>query len=574
MKKLLVLLALVAPALGQGFQTVSIQTALAPQASFPTTTLRTSVQLVVVDVTVTDKDHHPIHNLTAKDFALLEDKVAQPIKHFEEHTSAEVAAGGPRPTMPVGTFTNFDPAPGTGPLNILLFDRFNTQMVNQSALRLQLLKYIDRAKPGTRIAIFELGDQLRLLQGFTDDRELLRTALRDRNGPVMATWNTNSNVPGDNSGSGLVGPDQPAAPTQLAHGIKGQVDCSLQTSRSQVMLDALHSLALSLGSLPGRKNLVWFSGAFPMKVFDNADPDGCDASSAADWHLALDKLTVNQVSIYPVGVRTAMGPPDPTMKELARVTGGHAFADYNSYDAAVADSIEDGSNYYTLAYTPTNSNWNGDFRKIEVTLADGRSAELSYRRGYYANDSDHLAKIAFAPKQAAGTPPRPDAMHLALTLGSPEATQILLSTQVLPMGNANEEALAPGNEGSKELKGPYRRYSVNMAADVRGMSLARSADGIRHGVAEFVAFVYATNGKLVNVVGTQVKADFNDSQYLNVLQRGFPMHEELSVPAKGEYFVRVVVHDLQGDHVGAVEVPIASVRNLPPVQAASGVVGK
>jgi hypothetical protein len=54
---------------------------------------------------------------------------------------------------------------------------------------------------------------------------------------------------------------------------------------------------------------------------------------------------------------------------------------------------------------------------------------------------------------------------------------------------------------------------------------------------------------------------------------GVPFHQEISVPAKGDYYLRIGVHDLRGNRVGAVEVPVEAVRNLPletPAEAGSG----
>ena len=40
-------------------------------------------------------------------------------------------------------------------------------------------------------------------------------------------------------------------------------------------------------------------------------------------------------------------------------------------------------------------------------------------------------------------------------------------------------------------------------------------------------------------------------------------HAEVSVPAKGELYFRIAVHDLHRDHHGAIEVPTAQI-NLKP----------
>jgi hypothetical protein len=43
---------------------------------------------------------------------------------------------------------------------------------------------------------------------------------------------------------------------------------------------------------------------------------------------------------------------------------------------------------------------------------------------------------------------------------------------------------------------------------------------------------------------------------------GAVAHEEVDVPAKGEYWLRVGVHDLASDKVGAVEVPTAAIAGV------------
>jgi len=49
---------------------------------------------------------------------------------------------------------------------------------------------------------------------------------------------------------------------------------------------------------------------------------------------------------------------------------------------------------------------------------------------------------------------------------------------------------------------------------------------------------------------------------------GVHYEQDVSAPAKGEYFLRIAVHDLNRDHYGAVEVATSAVRNLTPPAAA------
>ena len=78
----------------------------------------------------------------------------------------------------------------------------------------------------------------------------------------------------------------------------------------------------------------------------------------------------------------------PTARHCARrindiaffETGGEAVFGSNDLSGALRRSIEDGSNYYTLAYRPQNHDWDGKFRKIKVEMP-GHSYSISYRRG-------------------------------------------------------------------------------------------------------------------------------------------------------------------------------------------------
>src|SRR5206468_1112094 len=72
-----------------------------------------------------------------------------------------------------------------------------------------------------------------------------------------------------------------------------------------------------------------------------------------------------------------------SMENIAAVTGGEAFFGTNDLARALRRGLEDGSNYYTVAYRPKNQKWDGKFRSIHVTV-EGKRYSLTYRRGYFA----------------------------------------------------------------------------------------------------------------------------------------------------------------------------------------------
>src|SRR5512146_2718660 len=80
----------------------------------PNTTLRTSANLVVIDVTAIDSERKPVRNLQASDFSILEDGRPQTIRVFEEHTASTPAPMPPAPILAPGTFTNDYRVPVSG----------------------------------------------------------------------------------------------------------------------------------------------------------------------------------------------------------------------------------------------------------------------------------------------------------------------------------------------------------------------------------------------------------------------------------------------------------------------------
>jgi VWFA-related protein len=610
-RSLLLLFTLCVPAVAQN--------SMQPDAHPPVPTLKANAHLVVVDVVVTDKNQNPIHNLKPSDFRLLEGKTAQNVSHFEEHiypatTTAPVLVV---PPMAPGLFTNFSSVPPSSSLNILLLDTLNTPMTDQAYVRDQLKLYLKTAKPGVPTAIFGLTTHLILLQGFSADPEVLKAVVENRrpgasplldNASGMSASQLLSDVVIENMADMLPFP-------QLIANLK-QFDAQQQSYqiqlRAKYTLDAMNMLARYLSNLPGRKNLIWFSGSFPINILPDGDltnPFAAVASSEQEFRETTDLLTASQVAVYPVDARGLMVSPNfsaansggkyvrnptafgkdeakffqqtasehATMLAMAEQTGGHAFINTNGLAQAVATAVNSGSNYYTLTYSPSNSIYDGKFRKIKVNL-EQQGANLAYRRGYYAVDtsaSKQLAKTATpvtppAPGAQPTAPSVPDPLQAAMLHGAPDPTQIIFKVRVLPAGLTAEDTLAAhnySNPKSSAARGPYRRYVVDLAADSRSILFNQTADGLFHADVQLRTYVYDQDGMLlINSIDTSHAAI--TAATLNQLRSiGIQLHQEISVPEKGTYFLRIGIHDLDGDRLGAVEVPIAAVKNLPPLPA-------
>ncbi len=607
------------------------QTAPATQAP----TIKANTRIVIIDVGVTDSQGNAIKDLKASDFTLKESGAAQTIAHFEAHTALSAADAAKLPPMPKlepNTFTNYSPTPAGGALNVLLLDSLNTPMKDQSYVRAEMLKYLKSQRPGTRMAIFGLTTKLVLLQGFTSDPELLRTVIASgKNGPKASALMDNAmsgDQPGGDSAMNTLidslGND-PSMATVAAN--LQQFDAQMQSyqlqMRIQYTLDAMNNLARYLSGLPGRKNLIWFSGSFPINIMPDGDlpnPFAAAADFADEFHATSTLLAKSQVAVYPIDARGLMTSPmldaansganiakanpkammkdqqtffnntaaeHATMQQMAEDTGGKAFVNTNDLAASVQKAVDAGANFYTLTYTPTNKDWKGDYRKVQVQLAKS-GYTLTYRRGYFADDDTPKGKAGQtgAPLMPGGrsggvgmggaadqyVPPLPNpmdpkraAMRAAMQFGGPDPTEILFKAAINPATGEPEKEVAKGNRADPKLNGPFERYVVFVAALPQDFTLAPTEAGKHRLAVEVVANVYNANGELLNSTTTRATGDIDDAQYTSMMRNGIQFRQEISAPIKEQSFLRVGIHDLTSDRVGAIEVPVATLSKLKPL---------
>ncbi len=524
----------------------------------PQYTIRTRVPLTIVDVTVTDAKGHPVHGLKQSDFTLLEDNHEMHPNSFEEHRTdtAVPTPALPDPSLPPNTFTNATPAitaPSTRPLNILLLDSLNTAFGTQTAIRQRMIEFIDKMPPGTRLEILDLGPKLAILQGFTDDHALLKAAINNAK-----------------SHFSLLQDPQNGDPTQEPLTVEQQG--TRTAMRNEQLLASMRQVARYLAGLPGRKNLIWSTGAFPLQFppqppIPDVWPPYLLYDNAADVQNVGDLLARAHVSVFPIdnrGVRElnpltrtgSLGLAErATDDTIADQTGGHAFYNTNDFAQAAEDAIDLGSNFYTLTYAPTNQTLDTRFRTISVKVSQP-GLHLTYRNGYYAvaPDTDtHGKKIeTITPMQA------------AMMRGSLPATQILFRVKVVE--SPVSSTLAPDNQPDpKQMHPPYRHYSISYIIDVHGIDFAPAADGNYRGDFEYGVRVYNADGdEIVNSTAKTVSPILLPAVYRSMLNTGANAHRDIDVPATGDYFLRIAVHDLATGRVGSIEIPTSSITPAPP----------
>jgi len=293
---------------------------------------RSRVPLVVVDAIVTDTKDQPVSGLTKKDFEILEDGQPQTVSFFEEHKapSTEVAK---LPPMPPHVYTNFPLVQTSDAVNVFLLDWLNTRPPDQAYVRAQVVKCLGQMPPGTRVAIFVLGEQLRLVQGVTADSAQLLAAFESDKAQTAPLVSHLTPTTGDPWETFFFNP-RTQERSSMEQSVAGQVNASLATSRVESTLRALQQLARYLAVIPGRKNLLWFSGSFPVTLFPTADTKTMQTMHPYSKVLqqTSDLLTPGQVAIYPIAAQALVGltlyeadrPRLPSAKEQETARTWHA----------------------------------------------------------------------------------------------------------------------------------------------------------------------------------------------------------------------------------------------------------
>lgn len=596
----------------------------APAANIPT--IRTSTQVVIVDVTVTDGAGKPIHGLKPGDLILTEDKAVQHLRNFEEHRADQPAPNTALPPMPPGVFTNYTPVPPDDTLNVILIDSLNTPMVYQNYLRKQLAEYAKSARPGARVAVFGLSNRLYLLQGFTSDPATLRSVL-ERKSSAHASRLLDDPVGTNADQVTLAGMAQDAGlPSGTVASVEGfeNIQKAYQTNlRIRVTMDAFNAIAHYLAGFTGRKNLIWFSGAFPISLSPDpraSSPFAVTGNMQREFEETTNLFARGQVTVYPIDARGLMVAPmlnaantggdykrnpgafdaalhgfsqdqfdehgfsqsqfeeHAAMDQMADATGGKAFYNTNGLADATAQAMQLGANYYTLAYSPSNRTWDGKFRSIKVSLSEaakGHGYKLTYRPGYFALDaasSSHHAEAASVNESRVSVgAPSASVAKMMMERGAPEPQDLLVKVRVLPQSTEPTNKLAVNNvvTAAKAMKAPYRNYAVDLVASAGDFAMQRTSDGHYTDTVQVKIFVYNAEGELLNVAALDTRMNLTAEVYQNVLKNGVRYKGIVSAPAKGESFLRIGIMDGNSGRLGAVEISTAVADRLASNTVAS-----
>jgi len=544
------------------------QTAV-PDANTPMSALRVNSRAVLVDVVVTDRKGKPVTGLKQDAFTVTEQGKPQTVSFFEENGKTPPPAAVEMPKLPPDVFSNFSPFPQPPAVNVFLLDSLNTPMENQSYVHSQALKFLDSAKPGTRAAVFTMGQVLRFIQGFTDDPSLLATALNNRKNnevelPTLMKSGDESaalskltgmmNEVVDSHGTTAASPGMIGDLRQFS----AENDTSIAVDHMLITLANLQRLAAFLQGFPGRKNILWFAEKVPFGFVEG--DHGVDSGNPAvddEIRKTLAMLATARAAIYPVNPGGWSYVDWASAQILAEQAGGQAFMSTNRLAEVIERITSNSSYFYTLSYAPANASMDGSFRKIGVKVAGGKYS-LAYRRGYFAVDaglpgSAMRVRDEKVQKLADQNPGAVDPLLPFMDLGMPQSEQILYKVRIVSVAARQTE---PAGKKDKN------RYTVDFAIDLKDLKFALGAYGRHRGKLSFALIVYDRYENVICREDRVAELDIKPDAFAVFQSTGVQLHAELALP-KGNYWLRTGVFDQGSRKVGTMEVSLNSVVPMP-----------
>jgi VWFA-related protein len=518
-------------------------------------TLQSTTRLVQVTVLVQDKHGNPVSGLTKEDFNVLDEKQPQSIQLFSVETNA-VPEHEPAP-LPPDVYTNRLAERSAVPksVTVVLLDALNTEISDQAYSRRQVIKFLSQLQPQDRVGIYTLDYRLNVLHDFTTDSSELIAAVSKYKGEAL---------PGEANGIPHKIDSPPQRGSRSEQALAGFLDLAVDresnfylNKRVQITTDAFEAIARHIGSLPGRKNLVWVSGSFPISAGYDSVPTGTPTQFPDQAHFSKDMdraaraLNDANVAVYPVDARgliasrSAVQPPTrlgnvnragpvmtqtgsqqnlATMSLLADRTGGRMFYSNNDLFEAVRLAVDDSRVSYELGYYPEGVKWDGKFHSIHVKV-DRPGVRVRARTGYVARP------------ESAITQEEQDAFVAAAAYSPIEASGVRMIVKV----------------GAADIPGA-RQMNVKVFFDPHDILFRESSEDWS-ATAELLYAQTDQTGKVLDAPETNVEMKFTHERYLQLLRTGISSTRDVPIHRDATE-LRVIVHDTTTGAVGSVIIPL------------------
>jgi VWFA-related protein len=380
---------------------------------------RTGVNLVRVDVIVTDEDDKPVTDLRKEEFEIVEDGQRQTIDLFRQVRIDSSTADASRPRQVLSRDTEEAEASRDDVriFGILLAD-YQVCAERSRLVREALASFINKLGPNDLVAVMTPLMSVRDLVFTYDHESILRTIQRFE---------------------GRRGDYIPRNAVEEEHTKVGAVE----RLRNAVVRDALRAAAVRLGSMrEGRKSLLFVSEGFPPGWFNDPrqlrditqeanrqntsiyalDPRGLATGDAAS--VASNRPGCGRV---PTGMARRLA--QDTLRELADETDGRAIVERNTLNEGLEQILRDSSLYYLLGYSSTAAQADGKFHRIRVRVNRPKT-EVRARKGYWASTAEDVSRAA----NPAPVTPRPVLDALAVVAAPNQDGRLMLTWMGISRG--------------------------------------------------------------------------------------------------------------------------------------------
>lgn len=349
----------------------------APAAQRPSPIFRAAVDLVRVDVSVTDRDDRALADLQMGEFAVSEDGVPQKIEalQFVRLDGTRTSDRDESLAIRSPEHAALEAARDDVRLFVIFWDEYHVDWQPDVTLPLRraLKTLVEQFGPNDLVAIMDPLTPIDALAFTRTRRDLLDRIekLQGRQGRAFL-------------------PRSAAEENQLRAPNPAEL-------RAGVSLSALDALVTHLGGLrEGRKSVLFISQGPPLGRAGSSNDDRLnDVVQSAN----RSNVTIHVYDPRPLGV-APFGGAD-ALARLGRETGGRTIVGTNDPGPRLTQVIADASAYYLLAYAPSRPPNDGKFHRIEVKVTR-RGARVLARRGYWAPTAKEATPAAAAVPLAPG----------------------------------------------------------------------------------------------------------------------------------------------------------------------------
>ena len=341
-----------------------------------------SVNEVLLDAVVTDRQGNVVVGLGKDDFKVTEDGKPVQLQDVTFYSNRQLLAS---PEVAAKLGPKVDQVP-VDRYFVLFFHDSRTQLPRVTAQMMDAARWAknwvkDDLTANDHVAVVSYDVRLHVQQDFSTNQKQILDAID----------------------AALVGRDVDTAaaaggdPSSLLAHLPSGKDLARKTTR---IYGALQELARASGSIAGRKNLILFSIGF-----GEADNMGFYIPDPRYYPQTVHTLNANNVAVYPIDLipSSGFGPlrthvQSNSLSQIADDTGGHYYFDYVTPLIPLERVAEDNSGYYLLSYESPHPAAESGYQKVRVETTNP-DFKVRAREGYLYGSASRGEAAPAAPSK-------------------------------------------------------------------------------------------------------------------------------------------------------------------------------